>query len=129
MQMPRLGQMFANFGNRLKNFGLRVGSTLSHIAPKALHYGRMVANGLSNMPGLIGTAAGVVYKGLNAADRVINALPESGFKSKLKSLESKGEGVVNAAVNKANQYGQTAKVVGDSAGTILNAVSHGGPII
>ena len=125
--MGRIGQFFSNFGNKVKNFGLRIGSTLSHIAPKALHYGRMIANGLSNVPGFIGTAAGAVYKGLNAADRVINALPESGFKSKLKSLENSGVNTVNKVVDKANQYGKTAKTVGDTANTILNAAA--GPII
>lgn len=125
--MVRLGQMFSNLGSKIKDYGLRMGSTLTKIAPKALHYGKMVAGGLSNLPGFIGTAAGTIYHGLNAADKVINALPNSQFKDKLKSLEAKGEGVVNNAVNKASGLGQTAKVIGDSAGKILNSISP--PII
>ena len=55
----RLGQAFANFGNKVKNFGLKVGSTLMNIAPKALKVGSFVTGALSHIPGFIGTAAGL----------------------------------------------------------------------
>ena len=127
MKAMRLGQLFSNIGNGVKNFGLRIGSTFNKIAPKALHYGKMVAGGLSHLPGAIGTAAGFVRKGMDYADKVINSLPDSQFKSKLKSLESNGTELVNKVESKANNMGRTAAVIGDSAGKILNSI--GKPII
>ena len=96
----RLGEIFSNIGNKVKNFGLRVGSTLSHIAKPVLKYGSFIANGLSHLPGFIGTAAGVAYKGLNAANRLINSLPNSSFKSKLQDLSDKAATTTSNIITK-----------------------------
>ena len=116
--------MFSNFGNRVKNFGLKVGSTLMNIAPKALKVGGFVTNALSHLPGFIGTAAGFLNRGINAANRAISALPASGFKDKLQSIAEKTSTIVNNGVAKVTPAAETAKVIGDQAGAALNAIKQ-----
>ena len=118
----RLGQMFSNFANKVKDFGLRAGSTLAHVAPKVLKVGSFIAGGLSHLPGLIGTAAGVAYKGINAANRLISSLPDSSFKNKLQDLSSKAETTTNNVVPKLMTAAKTPQVIGDTATKIINAV-------
>ncbi len=118
----RLGQMFSNFGNKVKTFGQRVGSTLSHIAPKVIKYGSFIAGGLSHLPGFIGTAAGMAYKGLNAANRLINSLPNSSFKSKLQDLSDKAATTVSNVQPKITNAAKSAQVIGDTAGKIIDAI-------
>lgn len=127
--MVRLGALFSNIGNKVKNFGLKVGSTFNKIAPKALHYGRLVAGGLSKLPGVIGTAAGFIHKGMDYADRVINSLPDSQLKSKLQTLEKGGSDFVNKVESKANSLGQMGATAGANANNVLNALSNSRPII
>ena len=121
-QIMRLGEVFSNFGNKVKNFGLRVGSTLSHIAKPALKYGSFIAGGLSHLPGFIGTAAGVAYKGLNAANRLINSLPDSSFKAKLQDLSDKAATTTSNIQPKLMNAAKSAVVVGDTAGKIIDAI-------
>ena len=118
----RLGQFFSNIGSKVKNFGLRVGSTLSHIAKPVLKYGSFIAGGLSHLPGFIGTAAGIAYKGLNAANRLINSLPDSSFKSKLQDLSDKAANTVTNVQPKLTQAAETARVYGDTAGKIIDVI-------
>lgn len=118
----RLGALFSNFGNKVKDFGLRVGSTLSHIAKPVLKYGSFLAGGLSHLPGFIGTAAGVAYKGLNAANRLINSLPDSNFKSKLQDLSDKASTTVSATQPKIMNAAKSAQVIGDTAGKVIEAI-------
>lgn len=118
----RLGQMFSNFGNRVKNFGLRVGSTLAHAAPKVLKVGSFVSGALSHAPGLIGTAAGYVHKGLDYANKLINSLPNSSFKDKLQDLSSQANNITNKTVDKLSPAAQTARVIGDTSGKIIDAI-------
>ena len=120
----RLGQMFSNFGNKVKNFGLRAGSTLMNIAPKALKIGGFVTNALSHLPGMIGTAAGFLNRGINAANQAISALPSSSFKDKLQDLADKSSHAVNTTVTKITPAAETAKVIGDNAGAALNAIKQ-----
>ena len=120
----RLGQALSNFGNRLKTFGLKAGSTLSHVAPKIVKFGSVISGGLSHMPGIIGTAAGYVNKGLDAANKLINSLPDSKFKDKLQSLSNNANNTVNAIQPKVTNAAKTAQVVGDTAGKIINAVNQ-----
>ena len=120
----RLGELFSNFGNKVKNFGLRVGSSLMNIAPKALKIGGFVTGALSHLPGIIGTAAGFLNRGINAANNVINALPNSSFKDKLQNLAEKTSNVVNTGVAKITPAAETAKVVGDNAGKVLDAIKQ-----
>ena len=123
----RLGQMFSNFGNKVKNFGLRIGSTLSNIAPKALKVGSFITGALSHLPGMIGSAAGVLYKGINAANKVINSLPNSNFKNKLQDLSEKTANTINSGVTKVTPAVKTAQVIGDTGGKIIDAIKN--PII
>ena len=118
----RLGEWFSNIGNKVKNFGLRVGSTLSHIAKPVLKYGSFVAGGLSHLPGFIGTAAGIVHKGLSAANRLINSLPDSSFKDKLQDLSNKTANTVSNIQPKITDAAKSAQVVGDTAGKIIDAI-------
>ena len=118
----RLGQAFANFGNKVKNFGLRVGSTLAHAAPKILKVGSFVTGALSHLPGAIGTAAGVIHKGFDAVNKVIDSLPNSRFKDKLQDLSDKAEHKTNEIHNKVTPYAETAKVIGDTGGKIIDAI-------
>ena len=118
----RLGQAFANFGNKVKNFGLRVGSTLAHAAPKILKVGSFVTGALSHLPGAIGTAAGVIHKGFDAVNKVISSLPDSSFKNKLQDLSDKAEHKTNDIHNKITPYAETAKVIGDTGGKIIDAI-------
>ena len=120
----RLGQAFANFGNKVKNFGLRVGSTLSHVAPKAIKIGSFVAGALSRLPGTIGTAAGYLHKGLDVANNIISALPSSQIKTKLQDLSGKVNDTVNHYEPKINNAANTAKVIGDTASQIINTVKQ-----
>ena len=122
--MVRLGQMFSNFGNKVKNFGLKVGSTLMKVAPKALKVGGFITNALSHLPGFIGTAAGMINRGINAANNAISALPASGFKDKLQNLAEKTSTIVNSGVAKVTPAAQTAKVIGDQAGAALDAIKQ-----
>ena len=96
----RLGQFFSNIGNKVKNFGMRIGSSLMNIAPKALKVGSFITGALSNLPGFIGTAAGYLNKGLSTAKNVINALPASGFKDKLTNLANKAADVADNTLTK-----------------------------
>ena len=120
----RLGQAFANFGNKVKNFGLKVGSTLSHVAPKAIKIGSFVAGALSRLPGTIGTAAGYLHRGLETANRFIDALPSSQFKSKLQDLSGKVNDAVNNYEPKINNAANSAKVFGDTAGQIIDKLKQ-----
>ena len=118
----RLGAIFSNFANKVKDFGLRAGSTLAKVVPKVLKIGSFVAGGLSHLPGFIGNAAGLVYKGINAANRVIGSLPESKFKDKLQDLSSKAEATATTITPKITQVAETAKVYGDTAGKVIDAI-------
>ena len=118
----RLGQAFANFGNKVKNFGLRVGSTLAHAAPKIIKVGSFVSGALSHLPGAIGTAAGVIHKGFDTVNKVINSLPDSSFKDKLQNLSDKAQDAANNAHNVIKPYAETAKVIGDTGGKIIDAI-------
>ena len=117
-----LGSMFSNFGNKLKNFGMRIGGTLSHIARPALKAGSFIANGLSYLPGAIGTAAGLAYKGLNAVNKVIDSLPNSQFKEKLQNLSDKAASTTTNITPKIMNAAKSAQVVGDTAGKVINAI-------
>ena len=117
-----LGSMFSNFGNKIKNFGLRVESTLSHIARPALKAGSFIANGLSYLPGAIGSAAGLAYKGLNAVNKVIESLPNSQFKEKLQNLSDKAATATTNITPKIMNAAKEAKVIGDTAGKVINAI-------
>ena len=118
----RLGQRFANFANKVKNFGLRAGSTLAKVAPKAIKVGSFIAGALSNLPGTIGTAAGYVHKGLDTVNNIISALPSSQFKDKLQNISDKVGDFTCRVENRFRRYGDTAKVYGDTAGTIIDAI-------
>ena len=127
--MGRLGSFFSNVGSGIKNFGLRVGSTFNKIAPKALRYGRLITGGLSKLPGVIGTAAGIVHRGMSYADNIINSLPDSNLKDKLKSLEKNGTEFINKAERKANDIGNSAVKISQTADRVINAVSKPPPIL
>ena len=118
----RLGQVFSNFGNKVKQFGLRVGSGLAKVAPKVLKVGSFVAGALSHAPGFIGQAAGLIHKGLDAANTVINSLPNSSFKDKLKDLSGKATNLTDNTVTKITPAAKSAQVIGDTAGKILDSV-------
>ena len=118
----RLGEWFSNIGNKVKNFGLRVGSTLSHIAKPVLNAGSFIAGGLSHLPGFIGTAAGIVHKGLNAANRLISSLPDSSFKNKLQDLSNKAASTTNTIAPKITDAAKSAQVIGDTAGKIIDSI-------
>ena len=123
----RLAQLFSTLKNKVKNVGSRIGSSFTKIAPKALHYGKMISGGLSHLPGMIGTAAGYVHKGLDVASKTIDSLPESSLKNKLKKLHDNGTEMVKNAETKANNIGNTAKVIGDTAGKILDTIAPNQP--
>lgn len=123
----RLGQLFSTLKNKVKNVGSRIGSSFTKIAPKALHYGKMISGGLSHLPGMIGTAAGYVHKGLDIASKTIDSLPESSLKNKLKKLHDNGTEMVKNTETKANNIGNTAKVIGDTAGKILDTIAPNQP--
>ncbi len=120
----RLGQWFSNIGNKVKNFGLRVGSSLMNIVPKALKVGGFITGALSNLPGFLGTAAGFLNRGINAAHNAISALPDSGLKDKLQNLAEKTSNIVNTGIAKVTPMTETAKVIGDTGGTILNTIKQ-----
>ena len=120
----RLGQMFSGFVDRVKNFGLRVGSGLAKIAPKVLKYGSFIAGGVSHLPGVIGTAAGFIHKGLDTANRVIESLPNSSFKEKLQSLSDKTASTVANVSPKIMNVAKSAQVVGDTASKIIDTVKQ-----
>ena len=111
--------MFSNFGNKVKNFGLRVGSTLAKVAPKV---GSFVTGVLSHLPGAIGTAAGVIHKGFEKVNGLINSLPDSSFKNKLQNLSDKAQNAADNAHTKVKPYAETAKVIGDTGGKIIDAI-------
>ena len=118
----KLGQKFANFANKVKNFGLQAGSTLAKVAPKAIKVGSFIAGALSNLPGTIGTAAGYVHKGLDTVNNIISALPSSQFKDKLQSISDKAGQFVNRVEPGLRRGGETARVYGDTAGTLIDAI-------
>ena len=120
----RLGERFANFANKVKNFGVRIGTGLAKVAPKVLKVGSFVAGALSHLPGTIGTAAGYVHKGLDYANRLISSLPNSSFKSKLQDLSNKAADTTNRTVDRIAPAAQTAKVIGDTAGKVIDAVKQ-----
>ena len=120
----RLGERFASFANKVKNFGVRVGSTLARAAPKILKVGSFVSGALSHVPGFIGTAAGTIHKGLDVANRLISSLPNSSFKSKLQDLSNKAADTTNRTVDRIAPAAQTAKVIGDTAGKVIDAVKQ-----
>ena len=120
----RLGERFASFANKVKNFGVRVGSTLARAAPKILKVGSFVSGALSHVPGFIGTAAGTIHKGLDVANRLISSLPNSQFKNKLQDLSNKAADTTNRTVDRIAPAAQTAKVIGDTAGKVIDAVKQ-----
>ena len=118
----RLGEWFSKIGNKVKDFGIRIGSGLSHVAKPVLKYGSFIAGGLSHLPGFIGNAAGLVYKGLNAANRLINSLPDSSFKNKLQDLSNKATTATNNIQPKLMNAAKSAQVIGDTTGKIIDAI-------
>ena len=120
----RLGERFANFANKVKNFGVRIGTGLAKVAPKVLKVGSFVAGALSHLPGTIGTAAGYVHKGLDYANRLISSLPNSSFKSKLQDLSNKAADTTNRTVDRIAPAAKTAQVIGDTAGKVIDAVKQ-----
>ena len=118
----RLGERFANFANKVKTFGLKAGSTLMNVAPKVIKVGSFVSGALSHVPGFIGQAAGWVHRGLDAANRIIDTLPNSSFKNKLQDLSNKANDATNKTVDRITPAAQTAKVIGDTAGKVIEAV-------
>ena len=121
--MGRLGQWVSNAFNKVKNFGMQVGSTLTKVAPKVIKAGSFVTGALSHLPGTIGTAAGFLHKGLDVARRFIDALPNSSFKDKLQDLSDKGSNAIDTVHNKIKPIADTAKVIGDEGGRIINAIN------
>ena len=120
----RLGERFASFANKVKNFGIRVGSTLQKAAPKVLKVGSFVSGALSHLPGTIGQAAGYIHKGLDYANRLISSLPNSSFKSKLQDLSNKAADTTNRIEPKITNAAKTAQVIGDTAGKVIDAVKQ-----
>ena len=120
----RLGERFASFANKVKNFGVRVGSTLARAAPKILKVGSFVSGALSHVPGFIGTAAGTIHKGLDYANRLISSLPNSQFKNKLQDLSNKAADTTNRTVDRIAPAAKTAQVIGDTAGKVIDAVKQ-----
>ena len=120
----RLGERFASFANKVKNFGVRVGSTLARAAPKILKVGSFVSGALSHVPGFIGTAAGTIHKGLDVANRLISSLPNSQFKNKLQDLSNKAADTTNRTVDRIAPAAKTAQVIGDTAGKVIDAVKQ-----
>ena len=118
----RLGERFSQFANKVKNFGIRAGSTLMHAAPKVLKVGSFVSGALSHIPGFIGTAAGYIHRGLDAANRIIDSLPNSSFKDKLQDLSNKANNATNSTVDKITPAAQTARVIGDTANKVIEAI-------
>lgn len=118
----RLGERFANFGNKVKQFGLRIGNGLMHIAPKVIKVGSFISGALSHAPGIIGTAAGYIHKGLDVANKVISSLPNSSFKNKLQDLSNKANDTTNRTVDKLRPAVETAKVIGDTTGKVIDAI-------
>ena len=127
--MGRLGQWVSNAFNRVKNFGMQVGSTLTKVAPKVINAGRFVTGALSRLPGTIGTAAGLIHKGLDYANKFISLLPSGTFKEKLQDLSDKGSNAVDYVHDKTKPYAETAKVIGDTGGKIIDAIANKTPII
>ena len=120
----RLDERFASFANKVKNFGIRVGSTLARAAPKVLKVGSFVSGALSHLPGTIGQAAGYIHKGLDYANRLISSLPNSSFKSKLQDLSNKAADTTNRTVDRIAPAAKTAQVIGDTAGKVIDAVKQ-----
>ena len=102
---------------------MQVGGTLTKVAPKVINAGRFVTGALSRLPGTIGTAAGLIHKGLDYANKFISALPNGAFKSKLQDLSDKGSNAVDTVHNKIQPYAETAKVIGDTGGQVIDAIS------
>ena len=126
--MGRLGQWVSNAFNKVKNFGMQVGSTLAKVAPKVINAGRFVTGALSHLPGTIGTAAGFLHKGLDYANKFISLLPNGQFKNKLQDLSDKGSNVIDTVHDKTKPYTETAKVIGDTGGRIIDVISRS-PIV
>ena len=122
--MGRLGQWVSNAFNKVKNFGMQVGSTLAKVAPKVINAGRFVTGALSHLPGTIGTAAGFLHKGLDYANKFISLLPNGQFKDKLEDLSNKGSNAIDYVHDKTKPYTETAKVIGDTGGRIIDAISR-----
>jgi hypothetical protein len=118
----RIGQFFNRIGQGIKNFGSRAIGGLSHIAPKIVKGTSFISGVLSHMPGALGTAAGAVHKGLDFASKAISALPSSKFKSKLEALNGKANDTVNKVEPKITNAAQTAKVIGDNTGKVIEAI-------
>ena len=127
--MGRLGQWLSNAFNKVRNFGLQVGGTLTKIAPKVINAGRFISGALSKLPGTIGKAAGLLHNGLDTANQFINALPNGRFKQKLQDLSDKGSNAVTTVHEKISPYVETAKVIGDTSGKIINAISSKVPAV
>jgi hypothetical protein len=120
--MGRIGSFFNKLGQGIKSFGSRAIGGLSHIAPKIVKGASFISGALSHMPGAIGTAAGAVHKGLDFANKAISALPSSRFKDKLEALNGKVNDTVNKVEPTITNAAREAKVVGDTAGKVINAI-------
>ena len=101
---------------------MQVGGTLTKVAPKVINAGKLVTGALSHLPGTIGTAAGFINKGLDYANRFIEALPNGAFKNKLQDLSDKSSNAINTVHDKISPAVETAKVIGDAGGKVLDAI-------
>ena len=117
-----LGSFFSKVRDGFRNFNQKLKTGFQNIAPKVMKIGGFVTNLLSNLPGKLGKAAGLINNGFNFARKAINYLPNSDFKKKLLGLTDQGEQKVNYVRNKVNPYVDKLSQYGDAGGKILNMI-------
>lgn len=104
-----LKSFFKKVWHGVKKGALKVGKFIGKVAKPVVKVGKFISKGLSHLPGAIGTVAGVVNKGLNVADGVINSLPESKAKQKLQEVSNSVNGVANTTASKVADLAERAK--------------------
>lgn len=116
-----IGSFFSRIRDGIHNFGQKIKTGFQYIAPKVMKYGGFVTNLLSNLPGKIGKAAGLINNGFNIARKVIGYLPNSEAKNKLENLTNKAETSYKFAKDKyAEPIAGRLKEYGDAGTNILN---------
>lgn len=120
----RIGEFFTGVKNKAQAYAHRIGTGIRKIVPKVLKYGGAITNVLSKAPGALGTVAGLVNKGINTANKIISALPDSGLKDKLQNIENKASSATASVYNAVLPTANKIKAIGDTGQAVMDQVKQ-----
>ena len=123
--------VFTKIGGAVKRVAQRAGSVIKSgvkkVAPIIHNIAEKGTSLLSNMPGMIGTAAAIANKGLGTARDLVSQIPNEKARDAMNNVINRGSNIVdrgqNTATNITNRVSGTAAPLLNMAGNIAKRVS------